>query len=59
MRGTQPVNQNLPKSPQISPIKKSSPLSQFKMIYPHLRNLTHPRNLIEPSQEEYLSHLKD
>jgi hypothetical protein len=32
MRGTQPVNQNLLKSPQISPLKMSSPLSQFKMI---------------------------
>jgi hypothetical protein len=52
-------HQNLPKSPQISPLKMSSPLSQFKMIYPHLRNLTHLRNLIEPNQEEYLSHLKD
>jgi len=59
MRRMQPVNQNLPKSPQISPLKMSSPLSQFKMIYPHLRNLTHLRNLIEPNQEEYLSHLKD
>ncbi len=47
MKWTQPVDQNLPKSPQISPLKTSSPLSQFKMIYPHLRNITHLKNLTE------------
>jgi len=52
MRRMQPVNQNLPKSPQISPLKMSSPFSQFKMIHPHLRNP------IEPNQEEHLNHLK-
>jgi hypothetical protein len=37
----------------------SSPLSQFKMIYPHLKNITHLRNNIEQNQEEHLSHLND